>query len=135
MKESVAVYLLALADKDAAFAKKLNLRKLNSCIEYVTKKAKKYLSGRNGCIEDTLIYKWAVEYYMNGNTGMAVSEAPEAPEHRKIKSWAEAKAELEAKKRKIKKEREEPVSDVEQGQLLFDFMEQEEYKEWTSKML
>lgn len=133
MKESIARYLLELAGKDAAFAKKFNLRKLTSCIAYVTQNAKKYLCGRNGCIEDTLIYKWAVEYYMTGNNGIAIPDT-KAPEQR-IKTWAEAKAELEAKKHRVKKEKAEPVSDVDAGQLLFDFMGQEEYKEWTSKML
>lgn len=108
MKEILERYLAEQAQKDPAFAEKFDEKKMSACVSYVTERARKYLQGKNGAVEGTTVFKWARDFFNDGEAETAgedapKAEAPETPAEPKVKSWEEAKAELEARKHKTKK--------------------------------
>lgn len=127
MKEILEKYLAEQAEKDPAFAEKFDPKKMGTCVTYVTSQARKYLQGKNGAVEDTTVYKWARDFFNDGEaekTGEDEAPKAEAPEKAKpkAKSWEEAKAEIEARKKHKAKPKSEPESKGPK-QLLFDFGE------------
>lgn len=129
MKEILEQYLTEQAEKDPAFAEKFDAKKMSACVSYVTERARKHLQGKNGAVEDTIVYKWARDFFNDGEAEKAgedapKAEAPETPVQPKVKSWEQAKKELEAKKHKKKKPAAKPAKE-ESGpkQLSFDFEE------------
>ncbi len=129
MKEILEQYLTEQAEKDPAFAEKFDAKKMSACVSYVTERARKHLQGKNGAVEGTTVFKWARDFFNDGEAETAgedapKAEAPETPAEPKVKSWEEAKAELEARKHKAKK-KSVPKAAEEDGpkQLLFDFMQ------------
>lgn len=128
MKEILEKYLAEQAEKDPAFAEKFDPKKMGACVSYVTSQARKYLQGKNGAVEDTVVYKWARDFFNDGEAEEAKEDengpktkAPEKAEP-KAKSWEEAKAEIEARKKRKAKPKSEPESKGPK-QLLFDFMQ------------
>lgn len=129
MKEILEQYLTEQAEKDPAFAEKFDAKKMSACVSYVTERARKHLQGKNGAVEGTLVYKWARDFFNDGEAEKAgedapKAEAPETPAEPKVKSWEQAKKELEAKKAKKKKPAAK-LAEEESGpkQLSFDFGE------------
>lgn len=112
LKDALEAYLKEEAEKDPAFAGKFRAEKLPGCVSYVTARARKHLQGRNGAVEGELIMGWGEEYF----TGQ--KKEPH------IKTWAEVKAEIEAKRKPKPKPKPGPTDDIDNGQLLFDFMEE-----------
>jgi len=128
MKEILEQYLTEQAEKDPAFAEKFDAKKMSACVSYVTERARKHLQGKNGAVEDAVVYKWARDFFNDGEAEEAKEDengpktkAPEKAEP-KIKSWEEAKAEIEARKKRKAKPKSEPESEGPK-QLLFDFMQ------------
>lgn len=128
LKETLEAYLTEQASKDSVFAEKFDAKKMSACVSYVTNQARKHLQGKNGAVEGTTVFKWARDFFNDGEAEKAEKdetpkdEAPETPVQPKVKSWEQAKKELEAKKHKAKKKK--PAKE-ESGpkQLLFDFGE------------
>ena len=132
LKEALEAYLTEQASKDSAFAEKFNPEKMSACVTYVTNQARKHLQGRNGSVEDATVYKWARDFFNDGEAEKAEkdetqkTEAPETPVQPKVKSWEQAKEELEAKKHKAKKKKPAAKPAKEESgpkQLSFDFGE------------
>lgn len=130
MKEILEQYLMEQAEKDPAFAEKFDAKKMSACVSYVTERARKHLQGKNGAVEDTIVYKWARDFFNDGEAEKAEkdetpkTEAPETPVQPKVKSWEQAKKELEAKKHKAKKKSVPKAAEEDDPkQLLFDFMQ------------
>lgn len=130
MKEILEKYLAEQAKKDPAFAEKFDAKKMSACVSYVTSQARKYLQGKNGAVEASVIYKWARDFFNDGEAeGSEEDEngpktkAPETPAEPKVKSWEQAKKELEAKKHKAKKKPKSEPESKGPKQLLFDFMQ------------
>lgn len=128
MKEILEKYLAEQAKKDSAFAEKFDPKKMGACVSYVTSQARKYLQGKNGAVEDTVVYKWARDFFNDGeaeeseeDVNEPKTKAPEKAEP-KTKSWEEAKAEIEARKKHKAKPKSEPESYC-MKQLPFDFMQ------------
>lgn len=120
MKEILEKYLAEQAEKDPAFAEKFDPKKMGACVSYVTSQARKYLQGKNGAVEDAVVYKWARDFFNDG-------EAEEAKENENIPETkapekAEPKAKIEARKKRKAKPKSEPESEGPK-QLLFDFMQ------------
>ena len=112
LREMLEQYLTDTAEKDPAFKLSFNQRRMSRCEAFVTQKAKKHLRGKNGAVEGELIMSWAEEYF----TG-------QKKEPRK-RTWAEVKAELEAKKKPRPKPVQCPAEDAYDGQQTFDFKEE-----------
>lgn len=128
MKEILEKYLAEQAKKAPAFAEKFDPKKMGACVSYVTSQARKYLQGKNGAVEDSIVYKWARDFFNDGEAEKAggdapKAEAPETPAEPKVKSWEQAKKELEAKKHKAKKKPKSEPESKGPKQLLFDFMQ------------
>ena len=127
MKEILEQYFAEQIQKDPAFAEKFDEKKIGACVSYVTERARKHLQGKNGAVEGTTVFKWARDFFNDGEAEKAgkdapKAQAPETPAEPKVKSWEEAKAELEARKHKTKK-KSAPVEENGPKQLLFDFGE------------
>lgn len=121
MKEILEKYLIEQAEKDSAFAEKFDASKMNSCVSFVVSQARTYLKGHNGAVEDTIVFKWARDFFNDGKSETAAKDKPK-PTEKPVKTWAEAKAELEAKKHPAPKAKKTEPKEEGPKQLLFDFM-------------
>lgn len=98
MTECLKIYLEEQTKRDGALAGKYDAGRLNKCAEYVTEQARKHLGGKNGYVEDALVYKWARDFYL---------EAP----HEEKEERSEEKPEVEVKPAVVEK-RDEPDSQL-----------------------
>lgn len=64
MKEAIRKYLEEEIQKDETLKKKYNPDKIEQCGAYITGEAKKYLHSENGAIEDSIVYKWARDFFI-----------------------------------------------------------------------
>ena len=64
-KETIKAHLDKMAQQDFAFAEryKLESKNLDSCCDYIRAQAKKQAKAGCACIEDSIVYGWAVHYY------------------------------------------------------------------------
>ena len=66
MKEIIKNYLEEQCKVDPCLAEKYKDTLIDGCIEYITKMAREELGGKNGAIEDGVVYHWAREYFVDG---------------------------------------------------------------------
>lgn len=66
MKEIIKEYLEEQCKVDNCLAEKYKDTLLDGCIDYITKMARKELSGKNGAIKDDVVFHWAREYFVDG---------------------------------------------------------------------
>ena len=68
-KEIIKRHLDKMAEQDAAFAERYALKSkdLDSCCDYIRTQAKKQAKAGCACIEDSIVYGWAVHYYQEEN--------------------------------------------------------------------
>lgn len=77
-------YLTEQAKRDEAFAAKFDSKKMGACVRYVVDKARKHLKGRNGAVEDTAVYKWARDFFNDGESkGVAADKENKKQKKRK----------------------------------------------------
>lgn len=62
MKEAIKKYFEEAIKTDEALAQVYDEKKLDKCMTYITDQARKHLGGKNGGIEDTIVYKWARDF-------------------------------------------------------------------------
>lgn len=95
-KEILKNYLDDFASKDPAFAEKYEPNKLDACWNFITDAARKAAEGENSiCIEDSTVFKWARDFFIDGASAKAEIDKPsEIPEEVK-KQIADSKAEAE----------------------------------------
>lgn len=66
MKEIIQTYLEEQSKLDPALKQSFYPDKMDKCIEYITSQAKKELKGKNGAIEDSKVFHWAREFFVDG---------------------------------------------------------------------
>ena len=66
MKEIIKNYLEEQCKIDPCLAEKYKDTLIGGCVAYINKMAKEKLGGKNGAIEDAVVYHWAREYYVDG---------------------------------------------------------------------
>lgn len=62
MKEAIKKYFEEAITTDEALKNAYDEKKLDDCIKYINDQARSYLNGKNGAIEDTVVYKWARDF-------------------------------------------------------------------------
>ena len=91
-KECIKRHLDKMAQQDFAFAERYKSEKksLDQCCKYIMSEAKK--QAKNGCaaVEDSIVYGWAVHYYMEDSvkidtTAQAKVVAPKAEKPKECK--------------------------------------------------
>lgn len=68
MEEIIKDYLENEIKKDPALAEKYEPGKIKSCIAYITEQARNFLGNTNGGVPDTVVYKWARDFYIEGES-------------------------------------------------------------------
>lgn len=62
MKEEIKSYFEEAIQTDAALKEVYAEAKLDDCIKYIMKMARKEIKGQSGAIRDTVVYKWARDF-------------------------------------------------------------------------
>lgn len=63
LKDSIKKYCEELAKSDVEFASHYNPDKISACCNYITNQAKKLAKGNCACVEDSVAYKWARDFF------------------------------------------------------------------------
>mgnify|MGYP002624967430 CR=1 FL=1 len=106
---AVKKYLDDLSEKDECLRTLYLPSKIKDCFRYITEQARKKAVNNCAMIEDSVVYKWARDYY--------IEELPKSADKQTVEAVHE-KAEA-AESEKPKEEKEPKAS----HQLCFDFME------------
>jgi hypothetical protein len=63
LKDSIKKYCEELAKSDVEFASHYNPDKISACCNYITNQARKLAKGNCACVEDSVVYKWARDFF------------------------------------------------------------------------
>jgi hypothetical protein len=74
LKDSIKKYCEELAKSDVDFATHYNPDKLSACCNYITNQARKLAKGNCACVEDSVVYKWARDFFYGDTEESAVSQ-------------------------------------------------------------
>jgi hypothetical protein len=74
LKDSIKKYCEELAKSDVDFATHYNPEKLTACCNYITNQARKLAKGNCACVEDSVVYKWARDFFYGDTEESAVSQ-------------------------------------------------------------
>lgn len=74
LKDSIKKYCEELAKSDVEFATHYNPDKLSACCNYITNQARKLAKGNCACVEDSVVYKWARDFFYGDTEEPAVSQ-------------------------------------------------------------
>lgn len=84
----------------------------DKCIKYITTKARKYLSGKSGAVDDTIVYEWAEDYYHLDDKNIEEEKAKQETEEKKAQKQSADKEKTKDKKKNTKtKEKQKLVPD------------------------
>lgn len=109
MKEIILNYLIEFSENDENFKTKFDQSLIDKVINYITNQAKEHLKGKNGAIEDDLVFKWARDYF---NDDIFLKEKEEEEKRKKEQKEREEKN----KQEQIKREEERKLSEEERKQ-------------------
>lgn len=110
MKSIIKKYLEKFAKENPGF--NFDESKLDKCIKYITDEAKKMLNGKNGAIEDKVVFGWAVHFY---DENADVKEVEDTFNGKTVKLKAEGGyEEVKPKEKKPKKEKKVKESDYDE---------------------
>lgn len=108
-KEAIKNHLDQMAKQDFAFAEryKLDSKNLNDCCAYIISQARKQAKNNCAAIEDSVVFGWAVHYYMEDdvkvdNSAKAKVSAPKEEKKTKQAEIKPLKALVSDKKNKGK---------------------------------
>lgn len=64
----IAKHINSLCIDDLELASKVASCKKTAedCYDYIVKKARNYLKNKSGCIEDKIVFEWALHYFLEG---------------------------------------------------------------------
>jgi len=68
MRDAIKAYLERESTTDKALKEAYSEKKLDGCMSYIMKQARKKLSGCNGAIADATVYGWARHFIIDGDT-------------------------------------------------------------------
>lgn len=105
--KSFSEYLIEKCQKDEDFSEKVNQEQktIEKCLAYVTQKARDYLGGHSGGVEDNIVFGWVSEYY---NLDDAAIEAEKKRKKEEAdKQAAEDRAKAEERRKQVEAEKKE----------------------------
>lgn len=109
LKEALQKYLEEMINQDDALRAKYNPKKMDECCAYVNDEARKYLKSKNGAIEDSIVFKWARDFF--------IEDVKVQIQKEEKKETVQEKPKIQAVQQMSKKAEKEK----EAGQLFFDF--------------
>lgn len=74
LKDSIKKYCEELAKSDVDFATHYNPDKISACCNYITNQARKLAKGNCACVEDSVVYKWARDFFYGDTEEQAESQ-------------------------------------------------------------
>lgn len=74
LKDSIKKYCEELAKSDVDFATHYNQDKISACCNYITNQARKLAKNNCACVEDSVVYKWARDFFYGDTEESAVSQ-------------------------------------------------------------
>lgn len=74
LKDSIKKYCEELAKSDVDFATHYNPDKISACCNYITNQARKLAKNNCACVEDSVVYKWARDFFYGDTEESAVSQ-------------------------------------------------------------
>ena len=134
LKEALQKYLEEMAAQDDVLRSKYNPEKMDECRKYVNTEAKKYLNNCSGAVEDSIVYKWARDYFIE-----VMQEEKKMPETQNVQAQdddesaepqeeemeqieeSEELAPLMENAKPVQKMSKKEEKEKEYGQLFFDF--------------
>jgi hypothetical protein len=84
LKDSIKKYCEELAKSDVDFATHYNPDKLSACCNYITNQARKLAKGNCACVEDSVVYKWARDFFYGDTEEFVVSQEETSDEDEEI---------------------------------------------------
>ena len=67
MEAIIKSYLEQCVQTDSCLKEKYEEDRIKNCLSFIQKKAKEFLNNANGWIEDSIVYKWAIDYFLDVN--------------------------------------------------------------------
>ena len=67
METIIRSYLEKCIESDLYLKERYEENRISNCLSYIQKQAKEFLQNKNGWIEDSTVYKWAVDYFLDVN--------------------------------------------------------------------
>lgn len=64
MKDALKKYFDDLIKNDTALKAVYTEGKLDECVSYIISQARKKLNNKNGYVEDSIVFKWARDFYL-----------------------------------------------------------------------
>ena len=74
LKDSIKKYCEELAKSDVDFATHYNPDKISACCNYITNQARKLAKGNCACVEDSVVYKWARDFFYGDTEEPAINQ-------------------------------------------------------------
>ena len=74
LNDSIKKYCEELAKSDVDFATHYNPDKLSACCNYITNQARKLAKGNCACVEGSVVYKWARDFFYGDTEDPAVTQ-------------------------------------------------------------
>ena len=74
LTEQIKKYCEELAKSDVDFATHYNPDKISACCNYITNQARKLAKGNCACVEDSVVYKWARDFFYGDTEEPAINQ-------------------------------------------------------------
>ena len=89
----IAQHINSLCMEDLELASKVAACKKTAkdCYEYITTKAKEYLNHTNGCVEDKIVYEWALHFFLEEGNPSDAKKVVKKVESKPVKKAAKKK--------------------------------------------
>ena len=107
LAEALKSYLEKQIKEDTALADVYDEKKLEECAKYVTDQARKLNQGSCAVVEDTVVYKWARDFYYGDTAKSKPADIKEIKKEEKIEAETKPVTVVKAKKDKKEKMSEE----------------------------
>ena len=117
LAKSFSEYLVKKCQDDEAFSKKVSQEQktIEKCVTYVNQKARDYLDGHSGGIEDNVVFGWVDEYYDLDDAAIEAEKKRKKEEADKRVADERAKAEERRKKAEAEKKKTEAEKKAEKA--------------------
>lgn len=86
LKDSIKKYCEELAKSDVDFATHYNPDKISACCNYITNQARKLAKGNCACVEDSVVYKWAREFFYGDTEEPAINQDETSDDEEEIET-------------------------------------------------
>lgn len=90
LNEAIKKHCEELSKSDPDFATHYSQDKISSCCNYITQQARKVAKSGCACVEDSVVYKWARDYFY-GDTEEPVNQTDTSDEEESLEEEIETR--------------------------------------------